>query len=177
MVRPSVVSTASCNSVRPILTIGAKARSFSWNASCRPTICSSRRRSRRIAASFNAVGYVSFVDWCRLISSSGETRSYRPGAAPSSCSARFVITSLTFMFVLVPAPPCSASTTICPLSSPAATSSQARRMASALAGVSAQAPSSRLVSAQAALTVPYAAIRPGCTGRPATGKFCRARRA
>ena len=47
------------------------------------------------------------MDWCRLRSSSGETRVVaRRAAAPSSSSARLASTSLTFMLVLVPAPPC-----------------------------------------------------------------------
>src|SRR5450759_4153938 len=79
------------------------------------------------------------------------------------------------MLVLVPAPPWRRSTTISAASAPAASSRQARSMASALASSPAHAPSVRLVRAQASLTVPKARASSPCTGSPASGKFSSAR--
>ena len=42
---------------------------------------------------------------CRIYSSCDEQYSYSPGRCPISIKARLAITSLAFMFVLVPAPP------------------------------------------------------------------------
>jgi hypothetical protein len=53
-----------------------------------------------------AVGNVSFDDWPMLTWSFGCTGCLVPSSPPSSCEARFAITSLTFMFDWVPEPVC-----------------------------------------------------------------------
>ena len=85
------------------------------------------------------------------------------------------MTSLAFMFVDVPAPPCMTSTTNWSWRRPARISRQAAMMAAALAGSS--SPSSWLVIAAACLTQASALIRSGYIpmGMPVIGKFSSAR--
>ena len=83
--------------------------------------------------------------------------------------ARLAMTSLAFMFRLVPAPPWMGSTMNASWSRPAAISSQARTMASAR-------PISRLVMAEAFLISAMELICSGCTASPVMGKFSAARR-
>mmetsp|Transcript_8272 Transcript_8272/g.27520 ORF Transcript_8272/g.27520 Transcript_8272/m.27520 type:complete len:319 (-) Transcript_8272:219-1175(-) len=79
-------------------------------------------------------GRRTFVDCERLTSSFGWICSYTPRAPPKSSFARFAITSLTHMFVEVPAPPWMASIGKCsaPISF-ARISSHAAQIAEALA--------------------------------------------
>ena len=88
--------------------------------------------------------------------------------------ARLAMTSLAFMFRLVPAPPWMGSTMNASWSRPAAISSQARTRASATRLSS--RPISRLVMAEAFLISAMELICSGCTASPVMGKFSAARR-
>ena len=85
------------------------------------------------------------------------------------------ITSLAFMLVEVPAPPCSMSTTKSWCSSPAMTRSQAETMAWEISGDS--RPKSRLARAAAFLTMARDSMNSGKFDKmmPVIGKFSTAR--
>jgi hypothetical protein len=85
------------------------------------------------------------------------------------------MTSLAFMFVDVPAPPWTGSTTNCSCSRPARISSHAPMIAPAMSGGS--RPRSRLACAAACLTAASAAIRSGNRAmvEPVIAKFSTAR--
>ncbi len=85
------------------------------------------------------------------------------------------MTSLAFMFVDVPAPPWTGSTTNCSVSRPEPISSQALMIAPAMSGVS--RPRSRLACAAACLTAASDAIRSGnwAMADPVIAKFSTAR--
>ena len=115
------------------------------------------------AATWIAVGKVSLLDWLAL--------TWSLGCTPSP--ARPAMTSLAFMFELVPDPVWKTSIGNWPSCSPAATDRAAAAIASAWSGSS--TPSSRLAAAAAAFTCPRAWIKRGSIGVPLIGKFSTAR--
>ncbi len=147
---PSVIGTASWSWVRPTLTMCANSPPLAANASASRLSSLVSDVSEKASAIFTAVGYVSFVDWLRFVWSLGLRCSYAPFSHPPSSSARFVTTSLTFMFVEVPAPPWTTPTVNSSRSRPALISSHAASMRPERSA--SRAPISRFARAAACLT-------------------------
>ena len=70
---PTVMGTASCSSVRPILTISMYASPFARNEAARRSSSAISLSLRRMSAILIAVGYESFVDCDMFRSSCGST--------------------------------------------------------------------------------------------------------
>src|SRR6266403_4484611 len=104
---PTVNGTASCRCVRPVLTTSIHSLALVSMAAASASACGSRCSSNSsTAAMYIAVGKVSFDDCPILTLSFGCTGDLLPILPPSSWTARFDSTSLTFMFDCVPDPVC-----------------------------------------------------------------------
>ena len=120
-----------------------------------------------VAARWMLDGKTSLLDWLALTWSLGWT------ARPSRSVARVAITSLAFMLLLVPEPVWNTSIGNWSSSLPAATSSAAARIASAMSA--SMIPISPFTCAAAALIAPSAAMCAGARPCPEIGKFSTAR--
>src|SRR5471030_803993 len=111
------------------------------------------------AATWIAVGKMSFDDWPRLTSSLGCSKRFSPRTPPISSEPRLASTSFIFIFDCVPEPVCHTARGNSPLCWLASTSSAARVMASAFEPSS--RPRSRLTLAAPRLTRASAWISSG----------------
>src|SRR5699024_11226605 len=99
----TVIGTASCIWVRPIFSTCEYSAPFARRVVIRWSIDSTRAGKVSRIPSRSAVGYTSLVDWARVTWLLGWRRSYSPLLRPRISSARLGVTSLAFVFVLVPA--------------------------------------------------------------------------
>ena len=118
--------------VRPSLGIFSNSLAFFWRLAAK--IC---REAKSLLVSFSAVifkaeGITSLVEWDMFTWSLGWTRVSLEGLCKISI-ARAATTSLTFIWLDVPAPPWKAGRTNCPSSLPDRISSQALAIAFCLA--------------------------------------------
>ena len=164
---PSVTGVASMRCVRPAFTSGANSSAFrSRLAASRSSDGIRSATTARVAATWIAVGKTSLLDWLALTWSLGCTST--PAARASEA-----ITSFAFMFEDVPDPVWNTSTGKASRCLPAATSSAAATIASAVAG--AITPRSAFTRAAADFTSPRVRISRGSRGVPLIGKFSTAR--
>ncbi len=158
---------ASIRCVRPDFTAVANSAAFASNDVASTSTAGSRSSATAVAAAtWIAVGKVSLLDWLAFTWSLGCT------SVPARAASE-AITSLAFMFELVPDPVWKTSIGNWSSCAPAATSSAAVRIASACSAES--TPSDRFAAAAAAFTRPRAWIRAGSIGVPLIGKFSTAR--
>ena len=157
---------ASIRWVRPDFTASAYSSALRVSASASTPIAWSRGPAASTAATWMALGKVSFEDWLAL------TTSFGWHSTPAR-SASDEITSFTFMLVLVPDPVWKTSIGKCSSCRPSTISSTAATMASRCSGET--TPRSAFVRAAAALTRARAWTSDAGSGRPLIGKFCTAR--
>ncbi len=159
---------ASIRWVRPDLTTVAHSTAFASRACSRCSRAGSRfRTTDSVAATWIDVGNTSFEDWEALTWSFGCT------LEPNDSAATVAMTSLAFMFELVPEPVWNTSSGKSAANSPAATRSAALFTASPIsAGIT---PSRTLTVAAADLISASALICDCSRGRPEIGKFSTAR--
>src|SRR5215211_1964815 len=149
--------------VRPALTSSENSSALRPKAPARRSMAGRRRsRASSTAARWTADGKTSFDDWPMFTWS----------LAWTSSPARLAITSLVFMFDDVPEPVWNTSIGNWSSCSPAATSSPARAMRSAMSASS--RPSSALTRAAAAFIRPSQWTTGAGTRSPDTGKFSTA---
>ena len=154
--------------VRPVLMMRSKARALAASATRRRSSAGSRARSIATAAEMcSTVGITSLLLWPRLTWSLGCT------LTPASALARWAITSLAFMLVLVPLPVWNTSIGNSASHLAAATSPAALMIA--WARPESRSPSSRFTAAACALSAPSAWMNSAGIGRPEIGKFSTAR--
>src|SRR3954452_572959 len=165
---PRVIGTASMRWVRPALTTCFQ--SWALRFSTAPRWSSAGTVSRTIAsaaARWIVVGKTS-LELCEAL-----TWSFGCTLWPDAREASVAMTSLAFMFELVPEPVWNTSMGNWSSYAPDATSSAAAATASARSASS--TPRSLLTRAHAPLTRPSARICAGSMGRPEIGKFSTAR--
>src|SRR3954452_1974990 len=165
---PRVIGTASMRWVRPAFTTCFQ--SCALRLSTAPRWSSAGTVSRTIAsaaARWIVVGNTSF-ELCEAL-----TWSFGWILWPDAREASVAMTSLAFMFELVPEPVWNTSIGNSASYAPDATSSAAAATASAISASS--TPRSLFARAQAPLTRPRARIWAGSIGRPEIGKFSTAR--
>ena len=164
---PRVTGTASMRWVRPDLTTSRHSTDLRSNdPASTPSAGTSSVSANSVAATCVAVGKVSLEDCDMLTSSFGWT------VTPSAAHIE-AMTSLAFMFELVPEPVWNTSTGKWSSTSPSAIRPAADTMASTL--VFSRRPRRPLTVAQADLSRPRARICARSRPLPETGKFSTAR--
>ena len=154
--------------MRPDFTTPANSSALASSASERcPRAGTRSRTTPAVAATCTEVGKTSLLDCEALTWSLGCT------SAPSERVANVAITSLAFMFELVPEPVWYTSIGKCSSCAPEATSSAAAAIAAAMSAGS--TPSSALALAAAFLILARASMWPRSRRVPEIGKFSTAR--